>query len=81
MAGAEMNAGRGSSMNDPHVVALLYNIEHSPSVDYSKAEPIDHEETDFRVKAEKDQVRFEFKKHYAMEDAARKAIEGYIRSW
>ena len=68
-------------MNDPHVTALIYKIEHGPSVDYSKAEPTDHEETGFNVKIENEQVRFEFKKHYAMEKAARKAIEGYIRSW
>ena len=28
-------------MNDPHVVALLYRIEHGRSVDYGKAK--DHE--------------------------------------
>ena len=69
------------SMNDPHVVALIYKIEHGPSVDYRKAESIDHEEAGFRVKIENDQVRFEFKEHYATEDAARKAIEDYIRVW
>ena len=26
-------------MNDPHVVALFYNIEHSASVVYREAEP------------------------------------------
>ena len=68
-------------MNDPHVAALIYKIEHGPSVDYRKAESIDHEEAGFRVKIAKDQVRFEFKEHYATEDAARKAIEDYIRAW
>ena len=28
-------------MNDPHVVALVYTIEHGPSVDYREAEPRD----------------------------------------
>ena len=68
-------------MNDPHVVALLYQIEHGRSVDYSKANPISHEETGFRVEIANEQVRFEFKKHYATKDAARKAIEDYIRVW
>ncbi len=68
-------------MNDPHIAALIYKIEHGPSVDYCKAESIDHEEAGFRVKIAKDQVRFEFKEHYATEDAARKAIEDYIRVW
>ena len=68
-------------MNDTHIAALIYKIEHGPSVDYRKAESIDHEEAEFRVKIAKDQVRFEFKEHYATEDAARKAIEDYIRAW
>ena len=68
-------------MNDPHVVALLYRIEHGRSVDYGKAKPLDHEEASFRVKIENEQVRFEFKEHLATEDDARKAIEDYIRVW
>ena len=62
-------------MNDPHVVALLYTIEHGQSVDYRKARPLGHEEAGFRVKITNQQTRFEFKEHYATEDAARKAIE------
>ena len=68
-------------MNDPHVAALIYKIEHGPSVDYRKAESIDHEEAEFRVKIANEEVRFELKEHYATEDAARKAIEDYIRDW
>ena len=73
-------------MNDPHVVALLYTIEHGRSVDYHKAKPLDHEEDGFRVKITNKQVRFEFKEPYATEDAARiaaarKAIEDYVRAW
>ena len=69
-------------MNDPHVVALIYKIEHGPSVDYSKAEPLDRKETNFRVQITNEEVRFfEFKEHYAAEDVARGAIEDYIRAW
>lgn len=68
-------------MNDPHVVALLYQINHSQSVDYRDAKPIDREEEGFCVKVENERVRIEFKEHYATEDAARKAIEDYIRAW
>ena len=68
-------------MNDPHVAALVYKIEHGPSVDYRKAESIDHEEAELRVKIANEEVRFEFKAHYATADAARKAIEDYIRAW
>ena len=68
-------------MNDPHVAALIYKIEHGQSVDYRKAQPMDHEETGFSVKVADQQVRFEFKEHYAAEDGARGAIEDYIRAW
>ena len=68
-------------MNDPHVVALLYQIEHDRGVDYGEAKPIDHEVTGFRVEIANEQVCFEFKEHYDTKDAARKAIEDYIRVW
>ena len=36
-------------MNDPHVVALHYNIDHHPSIAFDKAKPVDHRETAFDV--------------------------------
>ena len=68
-------------MNDPHVVALFYQIGHGQSVDYREVKPSDHEEKGFRLKIADEQVCFEFKTHYATEDAARKAVEDYIREW
>ena len=70
-------------MNDPHVVALHYRIEHGPDViDWSRAAPLDKEEHRFRVRAENGRVRFELKEHYASEEAARFAIEAdYIHNW
>ena len=68
-------------MNDPHVVALVYRIENDPSVDYSKAPPLDHEEEQFRLHIEDQEVRFELKVHCATSEAARTIVEPYIRSW
>ena len=68
-------------MNDPHVIAVIYEIEHASSVDYSEAEPVDHEEERFRVRIEDKHVRLEMKEHHATEEAARKVVEPYIRSW
>ena len=68
-------------MNDPHVIALIYQIERSRAVDYRRAKPLDHEEAGFRIKIESHQVRFEFKDHYATEEAAREVLAGYIREW
>ena len=70
-------------MNDPHVVALEYRIEHGPDViDWSRAAALDKEEDSFRVMAENGRVRFELKEHYASEEAARFAVEAdYIPNW
>ena len=68
-------------MNDPHVVALFYNIEHDDSIDYSEAQSLHCDDEQFSISVEDQQVRLELKEHYATEDAARKAVECYIRAW
>ena len=72
-------------MNDPHVVALEYRIEHGPNIDWSRAVPLAREEDRFRVLVETGRVRFEFKDHHASEEEARDALEAdYIptgNSW
>ena len=68
-------------MNDPHVVALIYGIEHGASVDYEEAEPFVLEEPAFRLEVKDKKARFELKDHYAEESAARESIEEYIRVW
>ncbi len=68
-------------MNDPHVVALNYRIEHGDSIDYSEAEPLQVEEPKFRLRVDDKKVRFEFKQHYATEDEAKGCIADYIRRW
>ena len=68
-------------MNDPHIVALLYQVEHDQTVDYSEGQPLSHEEDLFRIRIEGGRVRFEMQDHFATEVDARKAVEPYIRSW
>ena len=68
-------------MNDPHVVALNYRIEHHSSVDYDGASPLDHSETDFEIHVEGNNVRFAMKRHCATESEAMEAVEGFIRAW
>ena len=60
-AGADIKEKVSSIMNDPRVVALHYRIEHESSVDYSNAEPVDHEEEGFRIRIEERRVCFEMK--------------------
>lgn len=68
-------------MNDPHVVALLYRVKHSRSVDYSAAEPIEREEEAFTVHVRNEEVRFKMKRHYSSINDAREALDEYIRAW
>ena len=68
-------------MNDPHVVALLYRIEHGTTVDYSEAEPLVQDEPLFRLEVKDNRACFEFKEHYATEGEARNAIENFIGNW
>ena len=69
------------TMNDPQVNAIHYLIEHDDSVDYREVAPLVFEDDLFRVKAEKLEVVFEPKHHYATEAEARSAVEGLVRGW
>ena len=68
-------------MNDPHVVALVYRIEHNDSVDYSKAEPFCRDEQGFRLSVAEGSARFELNDHYPTVAAAHEAIADYRRAW
>lgn len=68
-------------MNDPHVVALIYHIEHDNSVNYEKTRPLVCDEPAFRLKVKDEKVYFKLKEHYATESEARKSIDEYIRVW
>ena len=68
-------------MNDPHVVALNYRIEHRSSVDYDKASPLDHTEEAFGVHVEGDTARFVMKRHCATKSEAIEVVEDFIQGW
>ncbi len=68
-------------MNDPHVVALNYRIEHHSSVHYDGASPLDHTEDAFEIHVERNNVRFAMKRHHATTSEALEAVEDYIRAW
>ena len=68
-------------MNDPHVKAIHYLIDHDDSVDYRDVGPLVYEDDLFHVKAEKVELVFEPKYHYATEEEARNALEGLVRRW
>ena len=68
-------------MNDPHVQALVYKIEHADSVDYGASDPVEQDTVDFKVRTEDDHVRFELKKHYSSADFAREVVNRYVKVW
>ena len=70
-----------ASMNDPHVVALIYSVRHHESVDYGKAQPLAFENDQFVVSLKDGKARFELKEHYSTEQQAREAVEPFIRNW
>ena len=68
-------------MNDPHVVALFYNVKHKKSVDYSEAKPLKRDEEKFTITIANDKACFTMKAHCATEEKAREAVEEYIQVW
>ena len=70
-----------AAMNDPHVKAIHYIIEHDGSIDWRDAKPLAHEDELFRIKVDKVQVTVEPKNHYATADEAKGAVEGFMRRW
>lgn len=68
-------------MNDPHVVALYYKIDHGNAVNYDEAEPLVVEEKAFRLEVADKKASFFLKDHYAGEREACESIERYIRDW
>ena len=68
-------------MNDPHVTALHYWVEHEDSVDYDNAAPLDYEDELGTVHLEKRELTVRPKEHYASAQEAREALDGFIRNW
>ena len=68
-------------MNDPHVTAFHYWVNHDDSVDYTDADPLQYEHELFHLEANGRNVVIKPKDHYASEEEARTALEGFIRHW
>ena len=68
-------------MNDPHVVALIYRVEHGDKFNYDNTAPLNLKNSEFHLTVEDKLARFELKDDYATESEAQQAIEGYIRAW
>ena len=69
------------TMNDPHVKAIHYFVEHDDSVDYRDAAPLVYDDELFCIRADKGEVTLEPKNHYATEEEAKRAVEAFVRRW
>ena len=68
-------------MNDPHVVALVYRIEHGESVSYTKATKFCRDEPGFRLTIADANARFELHDHFPSIEAADEALTEFRRAW
>ena len=68
-------------MNDPHVVELIYRVEHHDGVDYRNATPLVCDQPDFELRVQGGRAHFGLKRHYATPEGARNSVEKYIRAW
>jgi hypothetical protein len=68
-------------MNDPHVVSLIYRIEHSESVDFDEAPAQTVPCGGFRVTLDAGKARFEMVDHFASEQEARQVVERFLHQW
>lgn len=68
-------------MNDPHVERLRYKLVCAPGVDYDKAPPFEHEETDFKVRLADGEAVVEMKAHFASEEGAKAVVDPFVRAW
>ncbi len=68
-------------MNDPHVVALYYNLKHAEHVDYDKAGRLEHNQPGFRVTLEEDRAQISMTAHHATAEDARAEVEPFLRQW
>ena len=68
-------------MNDPHVAALFYWLEHDDYLDYDKAPPLEGENNLLHFSLDKRRLTITPKDHYQNEYEAIEALEGFVRSW
>ncbi|MCY4579482.1 MAG: hypothetical protein OXD31_10605 [Chloroflexi bacterium] len=68
-------------MNDPHVEALIYEVVHDESSDYSRANCVETEYAAFRLRLEEKEAYFELKEHFPTLKQAQEVIQPFISQW
>lgn len=68
-------------MNDPHVVAVRYQVLKSASGDFSKAVLLEYATDRFDLRAHDDTVVFMMRSHCATEEDALSIVQPYVDAW
>jgi hypothetical protein len=68
-------------MRDPHVESLRYRLTTSSSTTFDAPPPVPVEKDDFRAELRDGILTVEMKQHCASIDAAREAVDGFLRAW
>ena len=68
-------------MNDPHIEALVYIVEHDDSIDYDNSTPLHFDCPSFCLTVNDREARFEMKQHFSTEESAGAAVEPFIERW
>jgi len=68
-------------MNDPHVEALYYNVEHDVHIDYSSTGTFKKDLPDFSIIIEDRRVTVILKKHFGSTDEAQTFVKPYLDLW
>ena len=77
----EPTANLEVNMNDPHIEALLYVVEHDDSIDYDNAATLHFDCADFRLTVADREACFEMMDHFSTEESARAAVQPFIDRW
>ena len=75
------NANLETNMNDPHIEALVYVVEHDDSIDYDNAAALHLDYPAFRLTVADREARFEMVEHSSTEEGARAAVQPFIDRW
>lgn len=68
-------------MNDPHVEALFYRINHAENVHYTRAKPLTHQCRNFSIQLKDGIAEITMFEHHATEESARKVVDPFLQAW
>ena len=68
-------------MNSPHVVTLIYSVEHGIGVTYDNAVPLKFNTPEFRLEIKENSAQFDMVNYYKSEEEARAIVDPFIRRW